>query len=187
MSILDFTTDLFRDPASLRSFIDDPDQALDAAGLPDVTPEQVRDLLPLVAESMPPDHPLQTVVHAADPVRALAELDFDELVADLHDHHHQTLIREKALGAEECRPDDDDDDDDDEPAETIHVGHWDVVEEPGKALGDLFAAHLDDVAPEPAAEYPDTPQDDAPGHDHALDDAGVDLDDGAIAWGKAIE
>lgn len=49
MSILDFTTGLFRDPASLRSFVDDPDQALEDAGLPDATPEQVHDLLPLVA------------------------------------------------------------------------------------------------------------------------------------------
>ena len=54
MSILDFTTGLFRDPASLRSFVDDPDQALEDAGLPDATPEQVHDLLPLVAESMSP-------------------------------------------------------------------------------------------------------------------------------------
>jgi hypothetical protein len=50
MSILDFTTGLFRDPATLRAFIDDPDQALDDAGLPGATPEQVRDLLPLVAD-----------------------------------------------------------------------------------------------------------------------------------------
>ena len=34
MSILDFTTGLFRDPANLRSFVDNPDQALDEAGLP---------------------------------------------------------------------------------------------------------------------------------------------------------
>ena len=59
MSILDFTTGLFREPANLRSFVDDPDQALEDAGLPDATPDQVHDLLPVVAESMPPDHPLQ--------------------------------------------------------------------------------------------------------------------------------
>jgi hypothetical protein len=29
MSILDLTTDLFRDPVNLRSFVDDPDHALD--------------------------------------------------------------------------------------------------------------------------------------------------------------
>ena len=46
MSILDFTTGLFRAPANLRSVVDDPDQAS-------------------------PDHPLQTVVHSADPVAAL--------------------------------------------------------------------------------------------------------------------
>jgi hypothetical protein len=67
-------------------------------GLPDATPEQVHDLLPMVAESMPPDHPLQTVVHAADPLAALAELDIDELIADGHHHHHQTLLIEKVLG-----------------------------------------------------------------------------------------
>jgi hypothetical protein len=34
---------------------------------------------------------------------------------------------------------------------------------------------------------PDPRQDDEPGDDHALDDGGVGLDIGAIAWGKAIE
>jgi hypothetical protein len=70
MSILDFTTDLFRDPVNLRSFVDDPDQALTDAGIPDATPEQVHDLLPVVAESMPPDHPPHTVAQSADPARA---------------------------------------------------------------------------------------------------------------------
>jgi hypothetical protein len=37
MSILDFTSGLFRDPVNLRSFVDDPDQALDEAGLADAT------------------------------------------------------------------------------------------------------------------------------------------------------
>jgi hypothetical protein len=50
MSILDFTTGLFREPANLRSFVDDPDQALKDAGLPDATPEQVHDILAVVAE-----------------------------------------------------------------------------------------------------------------------------------------
>ena len=176
MSILDFTTGLFRDPASLRSFLDDPEQALDDAGLPDATPQQVRDLLPLVAESMPADHPLQTVVHAADPLRALAELDFD-----MHDHHRETPVLHKALGAAEGRLDDDDD----VPAETIHVGHW--LEEPEKAIGDLFAAQLEEPEQEPVYDYPDPPEDHAPGGDHAVDDAGVDLDISAVAWGKAIE
>jgi len=43
-----------RDPASLRSFVDDPEQALEEAGLPDATPGRVHDPLPAVAESMPP-------------------------------------------------------------------------------------------------------------------------------------
>jgi hypothetical protein len=75
MSILDFTTGLFREPASLQSFVDDPEQALRDAGLPDATPEQVHDLIPVVAESMPADHPLQTVLHAPDPLAALLDLD----------------------------------------------------------------------------------------------------------------
>lgn len=169
MSILDFTTGLFRDPANLRSFVDDPDQALEDAGLPDATPEQVHDLLPLVAESMPPDHPLQVVVHSADPARALAELDIDELVADLHDHHHQVQLIEKALGTEgECRPGDDEDDDED-AVETIHIGQWDVVDQPEKALGDLVAPQIEEGEPEPVHEYPDDPPlADVPDDDHAI-------------------
>jgi hypothetical protein len=180
---------LFRDPVNLRSFIDDPDQALEDAGLSDATPEQVYDLLSVVAESMPTDHPLQTVVHSADPAAALAELDIDEVVAEVHHHHHQTHLTEKAVGEEECRPDDEEGDDDreDEPAETIHVGHWDSVEEGDKGLGDLLAPQLEEGDPEPADDYPDPPEHHDPGHDHALDDGGVDLDIGAMAWGKAIE
>jgi len=46
MSILDFTIGLFRDPANLRSFVNDPDQALDEAGLADATPQHVHDHAP---------------------------------------------------------------------------------------------------------------------------------------------
>jgi hypothetical protein len=175
MSILDFTTGLFRDPANLRSFVDDPDQALEDAGLPDATPEQVHDLLPLVAESMPPDHPLQTVVHSADPARALAELDIAELVADLHDHHHQVQLSEKALGTEgECRPGDDKGDDVD-AVETIHIGQWDVVDQPEKALGDLLTPQIEEGEPEAVDVYPDDPpQLDVPSDDHAIAEGFVD-------------
>lgn len=172
MSILDFTTDLFRDPVNLRSFVDDPDQALQDAGLPDATPEQVHDLLPVVAESMSPDHPLQTVVHSADPVAALAELDFDELLADLHHHNHQTELIEKALGPAKCKPGDDKDDDD-EPAETIHVGHWDVIEHGDKALGDLFAPQIAEGDPVPVDDYPEDTLDDAPPADEPSDDHAI--------------
>jgi hypothetical protein len=185
MSILDFTTGLFRDPANLRSFVDDPDQALLDAGLPDATPEQVHDLLPVVAESMPLDHPLQTVVHSADPERALAGLDIDELVADIHDHHHQTRLIEKALGSAECRPGDDTDDD--RPGETIHVGDWDLVEQADKGLGDLSAPRIEVGSSAPVHDYPDPPQDDEPHHDHAPDDGGVDLGIGSVVWGEAVE
>jgi hypothetical protein len=190
MSILDFTTGLFRDPANLRSFIDDPDQALQDAGLSDATPEEVHDLLPVVAESMPPDHPLQTVAHSADPARALAELDGDELVADVHHHHHQTQLIVTELGLAECRPGDDEDHVDEEPAETIHIGHWDVVEAGEKALGDLFMPRIAEGDPAPVDVYPDRHEDDEPGDlsdDDAPDDGDLDLDMSAIAWGKAIE
>lgn len=171
MSILDFTTGLFREPASLRSFVDDPDQALRDAGLVDVTPEQVHDLLPVVAESMPPDHPLQTVVHSADPVRALAELDIDELVAEVHQHHQDTPLLEKELGPAECQPDDDED----EPAETIHIGRWDAVADGDKAIGDLLAPDIAEEEPEPTDDYPDDPQPtDEPTDDHAIAEGFVD-------------
>jgi hypothetical protein len=185
MSILDFTTGLFRDPANLRSFVDDPDQALKDAGLPDATPPQVHDLLPMVAESMPPDHPLQTVVHAADPVRALAELNVDELVADMHLHHHQTQLIEKELGPAECRPGDEDDDD--EPAETIHVRHWDLVEEGDKGLGEPLAPQIEEGGPVPVNDYPDPREDNESADDHAPDDGAVDVDISGVAWGEAVE
>ncbi len=41
-------------------------QALLDAGLPDVTPADVQAMLPTVAESMPPDHPLQAMVRPAE-------------------------------------------------------------------------------------------------------------------------
>jgi hypothetical protein len=186
MSILDFTTGLFREPDSLRSFIDDPDQALIDAGLPDATPEQVHDLLPVVAESMPPDHPLQTVVHSADPVRALAELDVTELVAEVHDHHHGTQLIEKELGPALCQPDDDEDDVEEELAETIHTGRWDVVAEGDKALGDLISPQIAEADPVPAGDYAEL-REDEPGDDRALGGGSDDLDMSAIAWGKAIE
>jgi hypothetical protein len=172
MSILDFTTGLFREPASLRSFIDDPNQALHDAGLADVTPDQVHDLLPVVAESMPPDHPLQTVVHSADPVQALAELDIDELVAEVHHHHRETpQVLEKELGPAECKPDDDED----EPGETIHIGGWDVVTESDKAIGDLLAPQLAEDEQQPVDDYPDdvAPADE-PSDDHAIAEGFVD-------------
>jgi hypothetical protein len=189
MSILDFTTGLFREPASLRSFVDDPDQALIDAGLPDATPAQVHDLLPVVAESMPPDHPLQTVVHSADPVRALAELDIDDLVADVHHHHQETQLVEKVLApAQECRPGDDDEENGDaEPAETIHVGRWGSAQEGDKALGDLFMPPIAEGEPASVDEYPEIREDDEMDSDHALDDGAYDLDVGAVTWGKAIE
>jgi hypothetical protein len=99
----------------------------------------------VVAESMP-----------AGLVRALAELDIDGLVSDVHHHHHETPLIEKALGTAECRPGDAEDDH--ALAETIHVGHWDLVDEA-----------------------------DVPGGDHAADDCGVDVDISGVAWGGAVE
>jgi hypothetical protein len=140
MSILDLTTDLFRDPASLRAFVDDPDQALQDA-----------------------------------------ELDADALVAEVRHHHHETQLIEKELRAVECRPGDDADDD--EPVETIHVGHWNVVEVAEKGLGDLFTPQIAEGDHAPDDSYPERREDD----DHAFDGAGVDLDADAVGWGKALE
>jgi hypothetical protein len=68
MSLIDFTANLFRDQERARVFADNPVQALRDAGLPDVTPADVHALLPTVAESMPPDHPLQSLVREPQPV-----------------------------------------------------------------------------------------------------------------------
>jgi hypothetical protein len=183
MSILDFTTDLFRDPVNLRSFVDDPDKALHDAGLADATPAQVHDLLPTIAASMPPDHPLQTVVASADPVAALQELDVDELSTDAHQHHHETPLIQKVLAAAECRPGDDDD----EQGQTIHISNWHVAGVIDKALGDVaddpLTPQVDEDHADAADHYPEPDSD----HDHALDDGPVDLDISALAWGKAIE
>ena len=188
MSILDFTTGLFREPANLRSFVDDPDQALKDAGLPDATPEQIHDLLPMVAESMPSDHPLQTVAHSADPVRALAELDIDDLVADVHRHHHGTQLIEKELGPAECRPGDEaDEDDDGQAAQKIHIGHLGLVDKGDKGLGEPAAPRIEEGGQEPIDDYPDPREADDPGGDHAVDDGGMDLDISGVAWGEAVE
>ena len=101
MSILDYTTGLFREPASLGAFVDDPRQALRDAGFPEATPEQVLQLLPVIAESMPLDHPLQAVAHADDPAAALRAIDVADLIADAHDHHREVALIEKALGGPE--------------------------------------------------------------------------------------
>ncbi len=65
MSLIDFTASLFRDQRLADAFNDNPVRALLDAGLPDVTPADVQALLPTVAESMPPDHPLQSLVRPA--------------------------------------------------------------------------------------------------------------------------
>jgi hypothetical protein len=181
MSILDFTTGLFREPASLQSFVDDPEQALLDAGLPGVTPEQVHDLLPVVAESMPADHPLQTVVHSPDPVAALLNVDIAELAAAVHDHGRSEQpdksVGEPAsdkvisVGDIECKPIDTDD-----VVDSVKAGKWDVVSEGDKALG----AVIDD---------PLTPVNEGDVADHlapTTDDL-VDPDFSHAAWGKAIE
>jgi hypothetical protein len=132
------------------------------------------------------DHPLQTVVHSADPVRTLAELDIGELVADVNQHHYETQLIEKALGSAECRPGDAEDDED-EPAETIHVGHWGLVEEGDKGLGELLAPQIEEGGPVPVNDYPDLREVDEPGDDHAPDDGGLDLDISGVVWGEAVE
>jgi hypothetical protein len=175
MSILDFTTELFREPASLQSFVDDPEQALRDAGLPDVTPEQVHDLLPVVAESMPADHPLQAVVHAPDPIAALLDLDIAQLAAAVRDHSRADTP-DKAVGDParevisvgdiECRPVDADG----------WAGKWDMIEEGDKALGGVVDDPLTPEIEGDLAAYPAGPAQDL-----------VDTDFSPAAWGKAID
>jgi hypothetical protein len=170
VSILDFTTGLFRDPVNLRSFVDDPQQALRDAGLGDATPAQVHDLLPVVAESMPPDHPLQEVVHSADLVGALRALDVEDLVADAHDHHREVQLIQKAVGGPdalsvhardvECLPQTEGFD---HVVEAIAT--WEPVTEVDKALGDA-----PDDPPEPQVEpAPQVGEDSAGPADHYCD------------------
>ncbi|HET6731418.1 IniB N-terminal domain-containing protein [Mycobacterium sp.] len=176
MSILDFTTGLFREPASLQSFVDDPEQALRDAGLPDVTPEQVHDLLPVVAESMPADHPLQTVVHAPDPVAALLDLDIAQLAAAARDHSRADTP-EKAVGEParevisvgniECKPVDD---------ESDFAAKWDIITEGDTALGGVVDDPLTPEIEGDLAAHPAGPAQDL-----------VDTDFSPAAWGKAIE
>lgn len=66
MSLIDFTASLFRDQQLADAFNSNPVQTLRDAGLPDVTPADVQAMLPTVAESMPPDHPLQALVRPAE-------------------------------------------------------------------------------------------------------------------------
>ncbi|MGV0790605.1 IniB N-terminal domain-containing protein [Mycolicibacterium sp. XJ1819] len=197
MSILDFTTELFREPATLRGFVDDPQQALAQAGFPDATPEQIYDLMPLVAESMPPDHPLQEVAHAADPAAALRALDIDEVIADSHDHHRDVAQIEKAIGTPEtlgavgrtvvCGPGADP-----EPSvKAISTTDLDTGATREKALGeevadDPLTPQIEGAPELPDVEYPDV----AVAHelvgdglDEPLDEPQVD----SVVWGKALE
>lgn len=163
MSILDFTTGLFRDPASLRAFLDDPEHALRDVGLGDATPEQVHDLIPVVAESMPPDHPLPEVVHSADPAGALQALDVETISA------HAPGI--------ECTPVADGED---HAVEAI--ANWDPIAETDKGLGhiaddSLTPPPVEGDATEPADDYHEhgvyLPPDDPTG-DHAIAEGFVD-------------
>ena len=132
---------------------------------------------------MSPEHPLHEDVHAvADPKPALAELGVDQVVADLHQHHHQTPVVEKVIDESECRPGGVED----QPTETIHAGHWNLVGDE-KGLGDLFGPHIGEGDPEPVDVYPDPAEEHHPLGDHALDDGGVDHDMGAVTWGSAVE
>jgi hypothetical protein len=196
MSILDFTTDLFRDPASLRAFIEDADRSLRDAGLPDATPEQVYDLLPLVAESMPHEHPLQTVVRAADPQAALQELDLDHVLEDLESEarlHGKVkaegemdagLADKAAVGAQ------------------ARVGHHAegavdenhvVVVQQGKGLGEATDADEDSARAYfiGIVDDPSTPEIEAgveeENEDHVVDDEVDDPEDSPMAWGKTID
>jgi hypothetical protein len=192
MSIVDFTTGLFHDPANLRAFVDNPDEALRDAGLPDVTPEQVHAFLPVVAESMPPDHPLQTVVHAADPQAALQSLNVDE-VCSLPATKALSEVDGKTGKSTDHAPDVGAGDD---PViiESVEAGRWKPVWENDKGLGET----ADDSGAAPAEDAygkitddPLTPEieggmsdrDD----DHAMREDVAEPELHSTVWDKAIE
>jgi hypothetical protein len=192
MSIVDFTTGLFHDPANLRAFVDDPDQALRDAGLPDVTPEQVHAFLPVVAESMPPDHPLQSVVHAADPQAALQNLDVDEVCS---------LPADKALsdvggkaGKSTDHATDNGSGDDHVIIEPVEVGRWKQLSENDKGLGetadDPGAAPADDAYGK-ITDDPVTPEIEGGSgerdDDHAMREDVAEPEFSSSVWDKAIE
>ncbi len=173
MSILDFTTGLFREPASLQSFVDDPEQALRDAGLPDATPEQVHDLIPVVAESMPADHPLQAVLHAPDPVAALLDLDIAQLTAALRDHGRAD-VPDKSMG----EPDTD---------QVISVADIECTPIDADDIVDSAKA-LDGVVDDPLTQEIEGDLEAAPDDYHALPVEDLaDADFSPAAWGKEID
>ena len=101
-------------------------------------------------------------------MRALAELDVDELVADMHLHHHEThetQLIDKALASAECRPGDGDHDEDQQHAEMIHVAHWDLVDDGDKGLGEPLTPQIEEGGPAPVDDYPDAREIGEPGDD----------------------
>jgi hypothetical protein len=134
-SLLDFILDLFRDPEAAAAFREDPQQALADAGLADVSPEEVHDLMPMVAAYSPghwnaaprPDHQPEPD-HCDDDDRPAVKPgdhhhDDDPAVepAGHHDHHDHHPVK----------PVDHGDDDGDKPhhhapaagAETTVIAH----------------------------------------------------------------
>jgi hypothetical protein len=184
MSIVDFTTGLFHDPANLRAFVDDPDQALRDAGLPDVTPEQVHAFLPVVAESMPPDHPLQTVVHAVDPQAALQSLDVDE-VCSLPASKTFSDVDGKSGKSADHAPDVDAGDDH-VIIEPVEAGSWKLVPENDKGLGDPRAAPAEDAYGK-ITDDPLTPEIEGAMSERAMREDIAEQELHSTLWDKAIE
>ena len=99
--------------------------------------------------------------------RATPEHDPHPLDTDVHHHQHQSVLIEKTLGIDECRP------------ATGHGDHWHVVDTGDKPLGDLFAAQIAEGAPEPVDDYSEDYPDDSPlavepSDDHAIAEGFVD-------------
>ena len=173
MSILDFTTGLFREPANLRSFVDNPDQALKDAGLPDATPDQIHDLLPMVAESMPLDHPLQTVVHRRS-VRALPSWTSTSSSPTSITTTMRRSSSRRSLDLPSAAP----------ATKTTTktsrrrrftsaTGTWSRTAT--RASADLLAPRIEEGDPEPVDDYPeDLPRAEEPSEDHAIAEGFVD-------------
>ncbi|MEU4780024.1 IniB N-terminal domain-containing protein [Micromonospora sp. NPDC023633] len=89
MTLHDFVLNLLTDPDAKAAFDLDPEGALQAAGLTDITPTDVQDVVPLVVDYAP--------AHGLAPIAPVAgQLGADPLLADVTDgvSHMQTVTPE---------------------------------------------------------------------------------------------
>jgi hypothetical protein len=72
-NLIDYVMDLFRDEGQAQSFVDDPQGALAAIGLPNVTPEQIQAVAAMAAPGGAMAAPAGTGMTAGDPMGTLRQ------------------------------------------------------------------------------------------------------------------